>query len=398
MTTLRFKKLRHLIPLLLIIVSTAAVYGRILGHDFINLDDPWYISLNPAVAGFTWQHIKEVFSSFYIGNYAPVQMLSYMLDYTLWGMQPGGFFLANIVIHIANGLMVYRLFLRFHGNRLFATVATGIFLLHPVQVESVAWVAQRKNLLAMLFFLVAWECYCRYREAAPDRGKTAYLLSLSAFVLALLSKSIAVIFPIVLIMYDFCFPAAGRRVALLDKIPFFFAAGVIAAVTMYSQMPNVGAGGRIPGLHGGSVLATVFTMLPVFCRYLGMTVWPSALSADYNPPVHQSPDSVVLGAFLVLLAAVWGGWRLYRYDRRLGFWVAFFFVALLPVSQIVPLYTLINDRYLPIRPHRPMPASSTSRICPSATMSSRFPKQALRRWCGTAWKSSSFFTVPSGLM
>ncbi len=347
MTITRFEKFRpHLFPFLLIIVTTSAVYGRLLEHDFQILDDGWYVTLNPVVTGFTWQHVKEVFSSFYIGNYAPVQMLSYMLDYTLWGLQPGGFFLTNIVIHTVNGVMVYVLSLRFHGSRLYATVAAGMFLLHPVQVESVAWISQRKNLLAMLFFLVAWECYCRYQEATPGRRKTAYILSLFSFLLALLSKSIVVIFPIVLIMYDFCYPEVRRRVALLDKIPFILAAVIIAVITMYSQWPDVGEGGRVTELHGGSALATAFTMLPIFCRYLGMIVWPANLSADYNPPVYQSPDAVVIGAFFILLVVFWGGWRSYRFDRRLSFWVAFFFVALLPVSQIVPLFTLMNDRYL----------------------------------------------------
>jgi len=343
----RFEKLRpHFIPLLLLVVSTAAVYARLLEHDFINLDDKLYVTQNQSVAGFTWQHIKDVFTSFYIGNYAPVQMLSYMLDYTIWGLQSGGYLLTNIVIHALNGIMVYWLFLRFGDSRLYATVAAEIFLLHPVQVESVAWISQRKNLLAMLFFLLAWEWYCRYRDAEPGRKSRLYFLSLFTFVLSLLSKSIAVILPVVLVLDDFCFPEVKRRVALLDKIPFIFAAGVIAAITMFSQWPDVGEGGRASEFHGGSLLATFFTMLPVFCRYLGMTIWPTNLSADYNPPIYQSPDAVVVGAFLLLTAVAWGGWWLYRYDRRLGFWVAFFFVALLPVSQIVPLFTLMNDRYL----------------------------------------------------
>lgn len=347
MITPHFNKFRpHFIPVLLIILSTAAVYGRLLGHDFQNLDDPLYVTLNSAITGFSWEHIKVVFSSFYVGNYAPVQMMSYMLDYTLFGMRPGGFLFTNVIIHTANGVLAYWLFLRFHGNRLLATVAAGIFLLHPAQVESVAWISQRKNLLAMLFFLVAWESYCRYRETASDKQRLFYALSIFSFVLALLTKSIAVILPVVFIVYDYCYVEEKRRVALLDKLPFILAAGAIAAITMYSQQPGVGEGGRSAQLHGGSALATLFTMLPVYCRYLAMIVWPSSLSAEYNPPIHQSPDIVVIAAFIILLATLYSGWRLYRYDRRLGFWVVFFFVALLPVSQIVPLYTLINDRYL----------------------------------------------------
>lgn len=343
----RFERFRpNIIPLLLIVLSTAAVYSRLLGHDFQNLDDPLYVTLNSAITGFTWQHIKEVFSTFYIGNYAPVQMLSYMADYTLFGMRAGGFLLTNIIIHTANGVMAYCLFLRLHGNRLHAIVAAEIFLLHPVQVESVAWISQRKNLLAMLFFLAAWEFYCRYREAVHGKRLLLYFFSVLAFIAALFSKSITVIFPVVLFVYDFCFSEVKHRIVLLDKLLFIVAAGVIAIVTMYSQQPEVGAGGRSDVLHGGSALATIYTMLPVFCRYLGMIAWPTSLSADYNPPLHQYADFTVVGAFFILVVVLWGGWRLYRHDRRLGFWVAFFFVALLPVSQIVPLFTLMNDRYL----------------------------------------------------
>jgi tetratricopeptide (TPR) repeat protein len=322
------------------------VYARILQHDFLNLDDKWYVTMNPDIAGFTWQHIKEIFSSFYIGNYAPVQMLSYMLDYTIWNIQPGGFLLSNIIIHIANGLMVYRLFIRFHGTRLIGLVAAEIFLLHPVQVETVAWISQRKNLLAMLFFLLAWEYYCRYREKLPEKRKFAYFLSLAFFVLALLSKSVSVILPVVLVMYDFYYFEGKQRVQLVDKLPFIVAAGITSVVTMYSQLSYIGEGGRVEELHGGSALATFFTMMPVFCRYLGMIFWPSSLSADYNPPIYQSLNVVVAGSFLIILAVFWGGLRLYRQERRIAFWVPFFFVALLPVSQIVPLFTLMSDRYL----------------------------------------------------
>jgi len=343
----RFEKLRpHLAAVFLLLVASATVYGRLLWHDFQNVDDQYYVTLNPVITGFSWQHLREVFSAFYVGNYAPIQMLSYMLDYTLWGMWSGGFLLGNILIHSASGLLVYRLSLRFHGDRFFSTVAAGLFLLHPVQVESVAWISQRKTLLAMLFFLVAWEYYCRYREGESNGGKAAYVLSLSAFVLSLLSKSIAVILPVVLVMFDYFYPQEKRRVLSLDKIPFVVLAGTVAVLTIYGQQPEVGQGGRVEGFHGDSASATFYTMLTVLCRYLGMMAWPASLSAEYNPAIHDSPDTAVLGAITLLAVLTWGGWRLYRYDRRLGFWPVFLLVALLPVSQIIPLYTLMNDRYL----------------------------------------------------
>ncbi len=345
MNNSRIDRLRPHLPLLLLLIATIATFGRITGHDFIfNWDDNRYVVENTAIQGFSFQHLREVFTSYYVGNYAPVQMLSYMLDYGLWGLRAGGFLFTNIIIHAASGLLFYQLLMRWHGDRLLALVAAALFLIHPVQVESVAWVSQRKNLLAMFFFLLAWHGYCRYRDAEVGAGRLAYLVSVVAFVAALLAKSVAVIFPVVLVLHDFCFMDEGRRLRLKDKVPFLLAAAVVAEVALYSQQAELG-GGRAD-FYGGSPLATFYTMLPVFCRYLGMLIWPFGLSAVYAPSIHQTIDPTVAGAALLLAGMAFGGWHLFKRDRRLGFWWVFFFIGLLPVSQIVPLVTLMNDRYL----------------------------------------------------
>ena len=333
------------IAVLLLVAATFAVYGQILGHQFIpNWDDSLYVTDNPHIQAITWDNIRTVFSSYYVGNYAPLQMLSYMLDYALWGAWAGGFLLTNLLIHTANGLLFYRLLLRIDADRLLALIGAALFLLHPVQVESVAWVSQRKNLLAMLFFLLAWECYRRYRDAQAGRGRAAYLAAVACFILALLSKSVVVIFPLVLILFDACFPVGNIRVRLKDKLPFILAAMAVAALALVSQQAEHG-GGR-SAFHGGTPLATLYSMLPVLCRYLGMLVWPSALSAEYDPVIYQSVTATVVAALLVLVVVIVACGILLVRERRLGFWAVLFFVGLLPVSQIVPLVTLINDRYL----------------------------------------------------
>jgi len=332
-------------PVLLLLTAAFAVYGRVIGHDFLfNWDDNWYVTWNESASGFSWDHVRTAFTSYYLGNYAPVQIISYMLDYDLWGLNAGGFLVTNILIHAANAILVYVLLLRWYDDRLLAIFAAALFLLHPVQVESVAWISQRKNLLSMFFFLVAWEGYSRYREAPAGKGRLVYAASVAAFVLSLLAKSMTVILPVVLVFFDLCFFKESRRLRLKDKVPYILAAGVVAALAIYSEKPEFG-GGRT-GFHGGSPLATFFTMLPVFCRYLGMLVWPVGLSAEYAPPIHQSIDATVIGATLLLAGVAIAEVRLYRNDRRLGFWVLFFWVGLLPVSQIVPMLSMINDRYL----------------------------------------------------
>jgi len=342
MASSRKNRFIHPVPLILVIVATIAVYGQLLGHEFIaNWDDSSYVTNNPAVQSLSWKNIRTVFTTSYVCNYAPVQMLSYMFDYAVWGPWAGGFLLTNLAIHIFNGLLFYHLLLKLHSERLLALIGSALFLLHPVQVETVAWVSQRKNLLAMLFFLLAWEFYRRYRAADQGGGTVAYLAAIVAFFLALLAKSVAVIFPAVIILYDVCFPSGGSRLRLKDKVPFVLAAAAAAWLALVTQE----VGGRT-GFHGGSPLATFFTMLPVLCRYLGMVVWPAGLSAEYDPLIRQTADPAVVGALLLLAVIVASCLLLMVRNRRLGFWAALFFIGLLPVSQIVPLVTLINDRYL----------------------------------------------------
>lgn len=346
------KRTSHLGPLLLLLTASIIVYGRALGHEFLmTWDDSRYVVQNAAVHGFSWEHVRTLFSSYYFGNYAPVQLLSYMLDYEVWGLRAGGFLFTNILIHTLNCLLLYRLFLKLHADQLLATIGAAIFLLHPVQVESVVWISQRKNLLAMFFFLLAWEGYSRYRDAAKGKGLPAYVGSVAALVLALLSKSIAVVFPLVIMAYDYCLSTGNKRAQLLDKLPYILAAGCVAAMAIQSQVPvddgfGGGMGGGLTEYHGGGVLATFLTMLTVICRYLGLLFWPVNLCAAYAPPIHRSVDITVVGSAFLLIGMVYLSVRLFKHNRLFGMWPIVFIVALLPVSQIVPLITLMNDRYL----------------------------------------------------
>ena len=344
--TLADKVRPHLLPAVLLLVITAAIYCRVLGHDFLlNWDDNEYVLDNDAVYGISISHIQRVFGSYYVGNYAPVQMLSYMLDYELWGLWPGGFLLTNILLHFLNGLMLYGLLFTIYRDRLLAATAAAIFLFHPLQVESVAWISQRKNLLAMLFFLLAWRGYIAFRDKEGRHAWYYYAGALAAFLLALLSKSVAVIFPLVILLYDRCFYPPGRRQRLADKLPFIALATLTAALALRTQSVECGCG-RVPfGHYGGSVLATMLTMAPVWCRYLGMLFWPANLSAMYDPAIHKTIDMPVALALLLLAGAGYICLMLLKADRRTGFWPLLFLIGFLPVSQIVPLVTLMNDRY-----------------------------------------------------
>ena len=336
----------RLLPVALLVACSLAVYGTTFDHQFlVNWDDTVYVTENETVRGFSLLHLRQAFSRFYLGNYAPLQMVSYMLDYELWGMKAGGFLLTNVLLHTASGVAFYFLLLRLHATWRWALPAALLFLAHPVQVESVAWISQRKNVLAMFFFLLAFLAYLRGRERAGQGSWRWYGASLAAFLLALLAKSVAVVLPLVLLLYELLLrEREARQRTLARLLPYGAVAAGAAALAWISQDPAVG-GGRAD-YWAGSLGNTLLTMVPVTARYLGMVLWPASLSPAYAQPLKDGVDLAVLLSFL-LLAGIGGvGWWLYRVNRPLCFWLAVFFAGLLPVSQIVPLVTLMNDRYL----------------------------------------------------
>jgi protein O-mannosyl-transferase len=339
-------KIKAYLPLLALAIVSFAIYWPALGHDFlINWDDSQYLLENPVIRGLTLDHLRSAFTTSFLGNYAPLHIISYMLDYEIWGLRASGFIFTNILLHAANGLLYYLLLRRLAGEKVWVFLAALIFLLHPVQVESVVWISQRKNLLAMCLFLIGLYSYTAYTGKDERHGTWWYLLSLASFTLALLAKSVAVILPLVLVLFDLCYREKQdiKRV-LSDKVPFAVIATVFAVVAIKSHSAQVQGGEA--AYYGGSPYATFLTMLPVLARYLGMVFWPARLSAFYDPPVKTGVDSEVAWAALLCVVLILLGAFLYRRRRDIFFWYALFFVGLIPVSQIVPIVTLMNDRYL----------------------------------------------------
>jgi Tfp pilus assembly protein PilF len=335
----------HLLPLLLLVAVTFGSYWSIFDHDFlVNWDDSEYVTGNQAIRGLTLANVKTAFTAFFVGNYAPLHIISYMVDFELWGLNAQGFLLSNLLLHTLSGIIFYAVLMVLHQKRSWAIAATFILLTHPIQVESVAWVSQRKNVLAMLFFLISMLCYILYRKRTPG-NYWLYTVSLAAFLCALLTKSVVVVLPLLLIMYDsFFLEKVTIRKLLQDKIPYCIAAAVVALLAFLSQDPAIGGGRDI--YWGGSPLNTFYTMLPVLVRYVELLFWPLHLSPAYAQSFKSGIDLEVLLSALLLIAIAVSGIYLYRKNRPLCFWLALFFIALLPVSQIIPLVTLMNDRYL----------------------------------------------------
>lgn len=334
-------------PPLVLFVAALAVYSATFGFELLaTWDDKLYLIRNETITAFTAAHIKEAFTNYYLGNYAPLHIVSYMLDHHIWGLNPAGYHAENVLFHGLNGVLVYLFLRRIDASRIYAAIAAWIFLFHPVQVETVAWVSQRKNLLAMFFFLLALLSYQAYRRRTGKRTR-AYLLALCWTTAAVLCKSVAVIIPVMLTLYDLTLAGERRpiRSLLPDKAPFAIIAAGAAIMAILSQSPEYGGGRR--DYYGGSPLATAYTMAPVLVSYLGDCLWPQDLIPFYYLiGIRTKPDMTFIASALVLALVAGCGVWLHRHGKTMLFWYGLFFIALVPVMQIVPLVTLKHDRYL----------------------------------------------------
>jgi len=241
----------------LIGLITFVVYLPSLKGVFVNWDDWIYLSSNEHIRHLDGQFIRWVFTNPYASNYHPLTIISYAVDYSLWGFDPFGYHLENVMFHALNTVLVFVLTLRLmrcrplggaqaQGNRtvlLAASVTAFLFGLHPIHVESVAWVSERKDVLFMFFALFSVLFYLEYARALPlgsGRNGVYYLASLVSFLLSLMSKPMAITMPAVLLIIDF-WPLrrfevrGGAKKAVLEKMPFFILSAVSAALTIWAQ-------------------------------------------------------------------------------------------------------------------------------------------------------------------
>ncbi len=324
------------------VMSLVVHAGVLRGTFLLNWDDASYVVENELIRSFSGEHLRSMFTQPYFHNYAPLHLLSYALDHAVWGLSATGFLLTNLLLHTANGCLLYLLLLRLDFSRLGAAFAAAVFLLHPVQVESVAWVSERKNLLSMTFSLLAIRAFVEHRRGEA-RSRAWYVASIVAFLAAVLTKVIAVVVPPALVLLDLCcLPAAARRRWIADKVPYALVAIAVIVATLASQEEAIAEGETLRM----DAVTTVLTMTPVVVQYVAMVLWPADLSAIYLPLIRESPDPAFFGAALQILMAIAVGVIGYRRRSRWFAWYALFFVGLVPVLQIVPLPTLMNDRYL----------------------------------------------------
>jgi tetratricopeptide (TPR) repeat protein len=325
------------IPLILII--TFIIYIPALSAGFVNWDDPDYVGGNSYLIR-DLSRLPELLITPVQGNHHPLTMFSLALNFAISGEDEWSYHLFNLIFHLVNCFLVYRLaFLLSKSNPLIALVTSILFAIHPLHVESVAWISERKDVLYALFFIAGHITYTKYID---ESSKKQYWLTLLFVILSLMSKPAAVIFPVSL----FCIDILRRRQfsfkLIVEKIPFFIPAIILGLLTVIEQK-TVGATGEE---YFGLAKNILFGFYGILMYFVKMII-PYELSAFYPfPPLNEKLSAVyyVAPLFTVLLAAVtYFTWKKYRF---VAFGISFYIANLLLVLQIFSVGSaVIAERY-----------------------------------------------------
>jgi len=267
--------------------AVLAVFWPALQCGFVGLDDPDYVTLNTDVQhGLNWRSIAWAFTTGHAANWHPLTWLSHMLDYQLFGLEPTGHHLTSLLLHLASSVLLFLLLNSLTGVLWRSAFVAAIFALHPLRVESVVWVAERKDVLSTFFWMLTVWAYVRHAEAIKvqsSRFKVYYALALALFALALMAKSMVVTLPFILLLLDYWplgrlefGPRFSGRV-IVEKIPFFLLAICASAVTFLVQNRS-GVVASLSTIPLGERLAYIPV---VYVRYLVKIFWPSGLAVFY---------------------------------------------------------------------------------------------------------------------
>jgi len=327
------KKKHHLIVITvvaaLLIASSLCVYIQTTHFDFVNVDDDMYVTSNPFIRqGLHQDTINWAFTTDRGGLWIPFTWLSFMLDYELYGLNPTGFHLTNVIFHLLNVLVLLSVLISATGNVWRSAFVAGLFALHPLHVESVAWITERKDVLSSFFWMLGLAAYVRYVKRPSI---VRYGAVMAAFACGLLSKPMAVTFPAALLLFDFWplkrFGKERIRLLVLEKVPLFVLSMADSAVTFIF-------------LHSRGTLESARTLPPLYragnalvayVSYIVKMIFPAGLAYFYPHPSSSLPLWKAAGAgilLLVITAAVVSEARRRRYLLSGWLW---YLITLFPV-------------------------------------------------------------------
>ena len=353
---------RELFIGLFLTVATLVVFWQVLDHDFVGYDDAKYVTDNHYVqAGLTKEGLIWAFTTTHASNWHPLTWLSHMLDCQLYGLNPRGHHLTNVLFHLLNTLLLFLVLQRLTGAFWRSGFVAALFALHPLHVESVAWVAERKDVLSSFFWMFTLWAYARYVERPKF---ITYLLTLLAFALGLMAKPMLVTLPFVLLLLDYwplrrmkSFQSTSSERAIStrpsklnsqtlrlvwEKIPFFFLAAASSTVTFLAQI----RGGAVTSLEVFPFETRLANALVSYVSYIGKMLWPQDLAVFYPHPGPSLPMWQAAGAGLLLLVISITVIRLGRRYPYLPIGWFWYIGTLVPVVGLVQVgVQAMADRY-----------------------------------------------------
>lgn len=340
----------------LLVVVTICAYGRVIGFSLLRLDDDAYVQQNPMVnGGLAPSSVVRAFSSPYIDNYIPLVWISLMTDRDiaenlLGSDSPSIFHATNLALHLANVILLFFVLLKLTGFRGRSALVAALFAVHPLHVESVAWVAERKDVLSTLFWLLTMLAYIRYAKRPNAR---AYGLVVVLLGLGLMAKPMLVTLPLTLLLLDY-WPLgrmrdsegrvtwAGLWRMTSEKASLFVLAAAGCVITILSQQ-HAGAVASIASYSLGVRIATAFVS---YIGYIGKMIWPAGLSCMYVHPGNTLPLWKVIGSALLMGALTAAALRMGRRRPYVTFGWLWYVITLIPVIGLVQVgWQATADRY-----------------------------------------------------
>jgi Flp pilus assembly protein TadD len=335
-----------------IVAATLAVYAAVASFGFVSLDDPLYVARNPAVAGgLSWSGVVWAFQAAYAANWHPLTWISHMADVSLFGLDAGRHHLVNLALHVANTLLLLWALVRMTGAPGRSLVVAAIFALHPLHVESVAWIAERKDVLSGLFALVTIAAYAEYARS-PSWWR--YAIVAVALALGLLSKPMLVTLPCVLLLLDWwplarvreagtasSVPIATWRRVVVEKLPLVALSAMSSVLTIVAQE----AGGALRAQEVYSFATRLANATTSVSIYLVQAIWPAKLAVFYPFRTHVPAMTVAAAALVVLGLTVLAVVRARRWPWLFTGW--FWYLGMLvPVIGVVQVGSQAHaDRY-----------------------------------------------------
>jgi hypothetical protein len=302
---------------ILLFALTVGLYYPVKSHPFVNYDDNVYVVDNAHVQnGLNWDTVQWAFVTYDAGNWHPLTWLSHTLDFQLFDVNPAGHHQTSMLLHALNAVLLFWVLLRATGYLGRSFMVAALFAIHPINVESVVWIAERKTVLSMMFFLLALGAY-RWYVSNPKIGRYAVVAIL--FALGLMAKPQIITFPFVLLLWDYwplrrmslpakknadadttasMFPQKTLRALIEEKLPLFAIAAASAFMTMKAQA----ASGAVISLGASPLSMRLSNAIVSYVRYLAKTIWPLHLAPMYPHPGNSLPAWEVYGALFVLLA------------------------------------------------------------------------------------------------